>query len=74
MWPLKSKEHVVLVHKTDRDAEIHPGEPLEPADYKKGDVHLVGWLSIEAPCSEVLGFDSSRTNNQRLILCFSMLT
>ena len=43
MWHLKSKEYVVLVHKTDRDPEIHPEEPLEPADdYKKGDVHLVG--------------------------------
>ena len=35
MWPLKSKEYVVLVHKTDRDPEILLGEPLEPADYKE---------------------------------------
>ena len=28
-------EDVVLVHKTDRDPEIHPGEPLEPTDCKK---------------------------------------
>ena len=54
MWPLKSIEHVVLVHKTNRDPEIHPGESLEPADYKKGDVQLVGWLSMEVPSREVL--------------------
>ena len=39
MQPLKSKGHVVLVQKTDRGPEFHPGELLEPADYKKGDVH-----------------------------------
>ena len=61
MWSLKSKEHVVLVHKTDRDAEIHPEEPLEPADYKKGD---------EAPCTEVLGFDSSRTKQSATYFVF----
>ena len=32
MKPLKSIEDVLLVHKTDRDPEIHPGEPLEPTD------------------------------------------
>ena len=39
MWLLKSKEYVVLVHKRDRDPDIHPEEPPEPADdYKKSDV------------------------------------
>ena len=54
MQPLKSKGHVVLVQKTDRGAEIHPGEPLEPADYKKDDVHSVGWSSPRVPCRQVV--------------------
>ena len=54
MPPLKSIGHVVLVQKTDRGPEIHPGEPLEPADYKKGDVHSAGWSGPQVPCRQVV--------------------
>ena len=47
-------EDVVLVHKTDRDPEIHPGEPLEPTDCKKSDVHSIGWLGPLVPLREVV--------------------
>ena len=51
-WPLNSKEHVVLVQQTDGDPEIHPEEPLEPANWKWGGFHSVnvGWFSIELQC------------------------
>ena len=45
-----------MVHKTDRDPEIHPGEPLEPTDYKKSDFHSVDWLSPLVPLREVVDF------------------
>ena len=59
MWPLKSIEHVVLVHKTDHDPEIHPAEPLEPADCKKSDFHSVGWLSPRVPFREVVDLNKA---------------
>ena len=60
-WLLKSTEHVVLVHKTDRDPEIHLGELLEPADYKKKS--SFGWpVKKLGTMQGGLGFDLSRTD------------